>query len=170
MSERKDRFLLETRVNGKEVSLTAQYRETLLQVLRNRLGLTGAKHSCDMQVCGACTVLVDGAPVSSCTYLAYETRGREVTTIEGLGGADGHLHPVQEAFVCENGFQCGFCTPGMVLTTKVLLEQNPGPTDSEIREYLRGNICRCTGYEPIVESVKLAARKLAGEEGEGHGA
>lgn len=150
-------------VNGRPVSVTAEPRETLLQVLRTRVGLTGAKHSCDMQVCGACTVLVDDAPVSACTYLAYEARGRSVTTIEGVA-RDGCLHPVQEAFIAEHGFQCGFCTSGMILSTIALLEEQPDPTDQQIQDWLRGNICRCTGYLPIVHAVQAAAAKLRGKE------
>jgi len=146
-------------VNGKEYNMQIEPQETLLEVLRNRLHLMGAKRSCDSQVCGTCTVLVDGMPVSACTYLAYEARGKEVTTIEGLM-QDGRLHPVQQAFLENNGFQCGFCTPGMILAAVSLLRENPNPTDEEIKRYMRGNLCRCTGYVKIIESIKDAARRM----------
>lgn len=146
-------------VNGKEYNMQIEPQETLLEVLRNRLHLMGAKRSCDCQVCGTCTVLVDGMPVSACTYLAYEARGKEVTTIEGLM-QDGRLHPVQQAFLENNGFQCGFCTPGMILAAVSLLRENPNPTDEEIKRYMRGNLCRCTGYVKIIESIKDAARRM----------
>jgi carbon-monoxide dehydrogenase small subunit len=153
-------FALCTRVNGRNVELIIQPQETLAEVLRERLRLTGAKVSCDVQVCGACTVLVDGLPVSACTYLAYEARGREVLTIEGLATSRDALHPIQQAFVDENGFQCGFCTPGMILSVKALLAQMPEPDEATIREWLGGNLCRCTGYQMIVEAVKAAAATL----------
>lgn len=146
-------------VNGGPVEIKIEARETLLDVLRERLGLYGAKRSCDLGVCGACTVLVDGLPVSSCTYLAYETDGRRVTTIEGL--ADGeHLHPLQREFVRQGGLQCGYCTGGMILTLKAFLEDHPAPTEPAIREAIRGNLCRCTGYTKIVDAA-LAASKAS---------
>src|SRR6266540_7024878 len=126
---------LRTRVNGRHYELEIEPQETLAEVLRERLRLTGTKVSCDVQVCGACTVLVDGLPVSACTYLAYETRGRDVLTIEGLAPAPNRLHPIQQAFVEESAFQCGFCTPGMLLAAKSLLDHNPAATDEEIAEY-----------------------------------
>jgi aerobic carbon-monoxide dehydrogenase small subunit len=139
-------------VNGHPVELTIEPREALLDVLRERLGLRGAKRSCDAQVCGTCTVLVDGEPVSACTYLAYEVRDREVLTIEGL--ADGQdLHPIQRAFVVHGALQCGYCTPGMILTVSALLADNPNPTEAEVRAGLAGNLCRCTGYTKIIEAV-----------------
>jgi carbon-monoxide dehydrogenase small subunit len=149
-------------VNGRPVELTVEPRETLLEVLRERLGLTGTKKSCDVQVCGACSVLVDGLPVSSCTYLAYEARGKQVLSIEGLAQGE-QLHPIQEAFVEHGALQCGFCTPGMVLSVKALLDESPAPSEAEIKHYLRGNLCRCTGYKKIVEAVVDAAGRLATE-------
>lgn len=149
---------LRTRLNGREIELTIEPQETLAEVLRERLHQTGTKVSCDVQVCGACTVLLDGLPVSACTLLAYEARDRDVLTIEGLADSTGHLHPLQEAFIAENGFQCGFCTPGMILAAKSLLEHHPTATDDEIIEYMDGNICRCTGYRPIVAAIRRAQR------------
>ena len=140
------------RVNGEDTALTLEPRELLIDVLRDRMGLRGAKRSCDIGVCGACTVLVDGMPATSCSTLACDADGREVTTIEGLGG-EGELDPVQRAFVQHGAMQCGFCTPGMVLAVKSLLAQHPNPTEEEVRHYLRGNLCRCTGYVKIIEAV-----------------
>ena len=153
-------FLLETCVNGRPVRLEIEPQETLAEVLRERLHLTGTKVSCDVQVCGACTVLVDGLPVSACTYLAYETRGRDVLTIEGLAGSSQELHPLQAAFVEENAFQCGFCTPGMILAAKSLLDEHAQATEDEIIAYMEGNICRCTGYRPIVAAIQRAQESL----------
>lgn len=147
-------------VNGTRHEIDVEPHELLLDVIRNRLGLTGSKRSCDVQVCGACTVLLDGRPVSSCTLLAFEADGRQVLTIEGVA-TNGKLHPLQEAFIEKGGFQCGFCTPGMILTAKVLLEENPAPSEEEIIEFMNGNICRCTGYKKIIESIVAAAEKLA---------
>ena len=154
-------FVLRMVVNGNETEQRIEPAETLAEVLRERLHLTGAKISCDMQVCGACTVLVDGLPVSACTYLAYEARGREVLTVEGLAEHDGPLHPLQQAFIDENGFQCGFCTPGMILAAKSLLDRNPDASEAEIVSYMEGNLCRCTGYRPIVHAIQAAQRKMA---------
>jgi carbon-monoxide dehydrogenase small subunit len=148
-------------VNGEETVQRIEPAETLAEVLRERLHLTGAKISCDMQVCGACTVLVDGLPVSACTYLAYEARDRHVLTIEGLVEHDGPLHPLQQAFIDENGFQCGFCTPGMILAAKSLLDRNPDAAEAEIVAYMDGNLCRCTGYRPIVRAIQAAQRVMA---------
>jgi aerobic-type carbon monoxide dehydrogenase small subunit (CoxS/CutS family) len=131
--------------------------------LRNQLNLTGTKISCEVEVCGACTVLINGLPVSSCTTLAYEARGKNVTTIEGLEKADGTLHPIQQAFIDEFAFQCGFCTPGMIMSAKALLDENPKPSRSEIIHHMDGNICRCTGYVPIVNAVQRAAEAMAKE-------
>ena len=128
---------------------------TLLDLLRDRLSLKGAKRSCDLQVCGACTILVNGKAVSACTYLAYEARGAEVLTIEGL--ADGNrLHPLQQAFIDNGAFQCGFCTPGMILTATEILKKNPRASEQDVRHSLEGNLCRCTGYENIVKSIVAA--------------
>ncbi|MGV3653268.1 MAG: (2Fe-2S)-binding protein [Noviherbaspirillum sp.] len=147
-------------LNGKEESATIEPRELLVDVLRDRFCLTGTKRSCDVEVCGACTVLVDGMPVSSCTTLAADVDGRAVTTIEGVSGG-GQLDPVQQAFVEHGAMQCGFCTPGMVLAVKSLLAQETAPDEPTIRHYLRGNLCRCTGYTKIIEAVKdLAQRQV----------
>ena len=145
-----------TTINGRAQTLQIEPRETLADVLRDRLGLTGTKISCDVQVCGACTVLVDGLPVSACTYLAYETRGRSVLSIEGLAPSPDQLDVLQQAFVEENAFQCGFCTPGMLLAAKSLLDHQPEAGEHEIAEYLEGNLCRCTGYKPIMAAVVRA--------------
>lgn len=143
-------------VNGEERSLEVEGRTLLVHALRDGLGLTGAHIGCDTSQCGACTVLLDGRAVKSCTVLALQAEGREVTTIEGLA-ADGELHPLQRAFVEHHGLQCGFCTPGIILTAADLLSHNAAPSDEEIRHALRGNLCRCTGYQGIVESVRAAA-------------
>jgi aerobic carbon-monoxide dehydrogenase small subunit len=145
-------------VNGTLHELDIEPQELLLDVIRDRLGLTGSKRSCDMQVCGACTVLLDGRPVSACTLLAFEARDRAVLTIEGVA-QNGKLHPLQEAFIEKGGFQCGFCTPGMILTAKVLLDENPHPTEADIIEFMNGNICRCTGYKKIIESIVAAGKR-----------
>ena len=147
-------------LNGKPVALEVEPHVDLLRLLRDTLGLTGAKRSCDMQVCGACTVLVDGRPVSACTLLAFEVRGADVVTIEGLvgqGPVGERAHPLMRAFIEHAGFQCGYCTPGMILTAKSLLDEEPAPSEERVREYMEGNICRCTGYKKIVESVRGAA-------------
>ncbi|MCZ6449328.1 MAG: (2Fe-2S)-binding protein [Deltaproteobacteria bacterium] len=146
-------------VNGIRHEIDVEPHELLLDVVRNRLGLTGTKRSCDVQVCGTCTVLLDGRPVSSCTLLAIEARDREILTIEGLA-QDGKLHPLQQAFIEYGGFQCGFCTPGMILTAKTLLEENASPTEEDIIQFMQGNICRCTGYKKIIESIMAAAKKM----------
>jgi carbon-monoxide dehydrogenase small subunit len=142
-------------VNGEERSLEVEDRSLLVHALRDGLGLTGAHIGCDTSQCGACTVLLDGRAVKSCTVLARQAEGREVTTIEGLA-PDGELHPLQRAFVEHHGLQCGFCTPGVILTATDLLAHNGSPTDEEIRHALRGNLCRCTGYQGIVESIRAA--------------
>ncbi|MCM8750279.1 (2Fe-2S)-binding protein [Thermomicrobiaceae bacterium CFH 74404] len=147
-------------VNGQAVRAEVEPRVTLADFLRDELGLTGTKLGCEHGVCGACTVLVDGAAVRSCLILAVQAEGADVLTIEGLAG-DG-LHPVQEAFWEHHGLQCGFCTPGMVLTAYALLQERPSPSEEEIREALAGNLCRCTGYQNIVVAVRAAAEKLAG--------
>ena len=142
-------------VNGEERSLEVAGRTLLVHALRDGLGLTGAHIGCDTSQCGACTVLLDGRAVKSCTVLAHQAAGREITTIEGLA-SDGTLHPLQHAFVEHHGLQCGFCTPGIILTAADLLSRNGSPSDEEIRHALRGNLCRCTGYQGIVESVRAA--------------
>jgi carbon-monoxide dehydrogenase small subunit len=153
-------MLLRMTVNGRPIELEIEPREILLDVVRDRLGLTGAKRSCDVQVCGACTVLIDGIPVSACCTLAYEANGKSVETVEGLAFA-GHLHPIQQAFIEKGALQCGFCTSGMLLTTKAFLADNPHPTREQIKHELAGNLCRCTGYWNIIEAVEEAARLLA---------
>ena len=146
-------------VNGEERSYEVEPRLLLAHFLREKLGLTGTHVGCDTTSCGACTVLVDGVPIKSCTHFAVQVDGREVKTVEGLAnGAE--LHPLQQGFHEEHGLQCGFCTPGMLLVSAALLEQNPDPTEEEIRWALSGNICRCTGYQNIVKSVQWAATKL----------
>jgi len=147
---------LETTVNGIAVQVEVPQHRMLIDLLRTDLALTGTKLSCDMQVCGACTVLVDGQPVSACTMLAYEARGRRVETIEGLA-AGGRIHPLQESFIAHGGLQCGFCTPGMIMAAKALLHEIPHPTVGDIKWYMKGNICRCTGYKKIVEAIQAAA-------------
>ena len=147
-------------LNGKLQELDVEPHDLLLDVIRDRLGLTGAKRSCDVQVCGACTLLVDGRPVSACTTLAFEVRGRSVMTIEGLA-ENGKLHPLQQAFIEHGGFQCGFCTPGMILAAKALLDENPRPTEEELKHFMHGNICRCTGYKKIIESIMAAAKNMS---------
>jgi aerobic-type carbon monoxide dehydrogenase small subunit (CoxS/CutS family) len=157
---------LMTRVNGTVHRVQVEPRETLAELLRNRLGLTGTKVSCDVQVCGACTVLVGGLPVSACTFLAYEARDADVLTVEGLAPSPTLLHPIQQAFLDENALQCGFCTPGMLLATKALLDDHPDATEQEIVEYLDGNLCRCTGYKPIVAAVVRARDQLRATTGD----
>jgi aerobic-type carbon monoxide dehydrogenase small subunit (CoxS/CutS family) len=143
-------------VNGSKYEVRAETR-TLLDILRDDLGLMGTKEGCGVGMCGACAVLVDGKPLSSCLLLAEQAAGKEILTIEGLGSAD-HLHPVQQAFLDEGAFQCAYCTPGFVLTTVALLGENPSPSDEEIREYLAGNLCRCGSYQNILRAVKTASQ------------
>jgi aerobic carbon-monoxide dehydrogenase small subunit len=147
-------------VNGRRHVLTIEPCDLLVDTLRDQLGLTGTKRSCDVQVCGACTVLVDGAPVSACTYLTYEARDKEVLTIEGLAHGDA-LHPMQQAFIDHAALQCGFCTPGMILAATALVREHPRPDVAAIKHYMRGNICRCTGYKKILEAIQAAAEVIA---------
>ena len=147
------------KVNGVDRSAVAEPRRTLSDFLRHDLELTGTHVGCEHGACGACTVIVDGEPVRSCLMLAVQASGSEITTIEGLMGADGSLHPVQEAFRDAHGFQCGFCTPGFLMTTVSFLDENPSPSDEEIREAISGNICRCTGYGSIVAGVQLTVER-----------
>ena len=149
-------------VNDARHTLELEPRTLLVHALRDGLGLTGTHIGCDTSQCGACTVLVDGRAVKSCTLLALQVEGSEVTTIEGLAAGDG-LHPIQQAFVEHHGLQCGFCTPGMILTTVDLLTRDPEPDEETIRVSLRGNLCRCTGYDAIVDSVQAASAALRGE-------
>ncbi len=153
MSTRVD---LRTSVNGDERRDSVEPRLLLIHYLRDVVGLTGSHVGCDTSSCGACTVLLDGEAVKSCTVLAAQAEGAEVTTIEGIGG-DGELHPLQEAFWSEHGLQCGYCTPGMIMAAADLLERNPNPSPEEIRKGLEGNLCRCTGYQNIVRAVQVAA-------------
>jgi aerobic-type carbon monoxide dehydrogenase small subunit (CoxS/CutS family) len=148
-------------VNGMAYPVEIEPGRSLLSVLRTEVGLTGAKEGCDDSECGACMVLMDGEPVNSCSYLALQADGREIVTIEGLAGADGSLHPLQQAFLDQGGVQCGFCTPGMLISAKALLDRNPRPSEEEIRLALSGNLCRCTGYSGIVRAVQSAAEQLA---------
>jgi carbon-monoxide dehydrogenase small subunit len=154
--------VVELKVNGESRSAEVEPRMLLAHFLRESLGLTGTHIGCDTSSCGACTVLLDGVPVKSCTMFAVQARGRDVSTVEGLEGPDG-LHPMQEAFHEEHGLQCGFCTPGMMLSAIALLKENPKPSEEEIRWGLSGNVCRCTGYENIVKAVQRAAGAMREE-------
>ena len=147
-------------INGRRYSHEVEPRLLLIHYLREVVGLTGPHIGCETSICGACTVLLNGKAVKACTMFAVQAHGAELVTIEGLA-SDGKLHPVQEAFWNEHALQCGFCTPGMILASAQLLERNPHPSDEEIRHGLEGNLCRCTGYQHIVNSVQAAARKLA---------
>jgi carbon-monoxide dehydrogenase small subunit len=146
-------------VNGEQRETQVKPDELLIDFVRERLRLTGTKRSCDMEVCGTCTVLLDGRAVSSCSLFAFELDGKHLTTIEGLEGPDG-LDPLQKAFIRCGGFQCGFCTPGMILLAKSLLSENPEPTREQVCAYMDANICRCTGYQMIVESILHAAKEM----------
>ncbi len=153
--------IVRLKVNGAEQESTVQTHHTLLEVLRRDFKLFGAREGCGIGMCGACTVLVDSKPVSSCLILAPFAQGKEIQTSEGLT-ADGRLHPIQEAFIDHNAFQCSYCTPGFILTTKSFLEENPNPTSEEIRSYLAGNLCRCGSYRKIEDAVLDAAARLRG--------
>jgi len=153
---------LQITVNGRPQSLDADPRTLLVSLLRDQLALTGTHVGCDTSQCGACTVLLDGQPVKSCSMLALQAQGRSVTTVEGLAPAGGGLHPLQEAFMNCHGLQCGFCTPGMMMAAAGLLAKNPNPSPDEIADALDGNLCRCTGYVNIVESVHQAAQAMQG--------
>jgi carbon-monoxide dehydrogenase small subunit len=148
-------------VNGKQVSKEVEGRTLLVQFLRDQLGLTGTHVGCDTSQCGACVVHIDGTSVKACTVLAAQAEGAEITTIEGLA-QNGELHPMQAAFKEHHGLQCGFCTPGMVMSAVDLLKHNPDPSDQEVREWLQGNICRCTGYHNIVKAIQAAAQSMRG--------
>jgi len=144
-------------INGEDVEFLCEPRQSLLEVLRETLGLTGAKEGCNNGNCGACNVILDGALVNSCLVLAVEIDGRNVTTIEGIATPQG-LHPLQEKFIAHAALQCGFCTPGFIVASKALLDQNPNPSENEVRQWLAGNLCRCTGYDRIVRAVLDAAQ------------
>jgi len=147
-------------INGGPCDVMVNPEESLLQLLRDELGLKGTKEGCGTGYCGACTVLVDGAPVNSCLFFAVDADRHEVTTIEGLATNDGTMHPLQSAFVKAGGLQCGFCTPGVIMSAAALLAEHPAPSESEVRASLAGNICRCTGYQSIVNAVLTAAEEL----------
>ena len=159
----KDTRSIALSVNGARHEVEVETRLTLADCLRHRLGLTGTHLGCEHGVCGACTVLVDGQAVRSCLMLAVQAAGAEVTTVEGLAGADGTLHPLQAAFRDNHGLQCGFCTPGILMTLVEFLDENPAPSETEVREAISGNLCRCTGYQGIVAAALDAAARLRGE-------
>ncbi len=158
---------INVRVNGEDRQVEVDTRMIVAEMLRERLRLTGVHIGCATGNCGACTVFLDGATVKSCCVLAADVDGAEITTIEALSSGPDDLHPIQESFVQNQGLQCGFCTPGMILAAKALLESNPDPTEDEIRHGISGNLCRCTGYHFIVKSIQDAARRLAGGAGNG---
>ncbi len=160
---RKQKAHIAFSLNGEPCEVAFAPHKTLLEVLREDLSLTGTKHGCELGECGTCTVLLDGNPVLSCLVLGLDVEGREVTTVEGLQLPDGSLHPLQSAFADLGAAQCGYCTPGFLLAAKRLLEKNPAPSRHEIAEALSGNLCRCTGYIKIYESVELAAARMRGE-------
>jgi len=149
------------RVNGKDYTLEVPTQRLLLDCLRYDLGLTGTKEGCSVGVCGACTVLMDGKPISSCLALAVFADGKDIVTVEGLAQEE-RLHPVQQAFIDYGGFQCGICTPGMVVAAKALLDEHPNPTPEDIKEWMMGNLCRCTGYYKIIESIQGASARMQG--------
>ena len=155
--------LLSLTVNGERREVAAAVHRTLLEVLREDLGLTGTKHGCELGECGTCTVLVDGEPVLSCLVLPVEVEGRRITTVEGMAQA-GRLHPLQQAFAELGAAQCGYCTPGILLTATALLAERPSPTRQEVKEALAGNLCRCTGYTKILDAVELAALRMGRQE------
>jgi len=150
---------IQLQVNGLAYKVEVEPRRTLLELIREDLELTGTKEGCGLGECGTCTVLLDGKPIKSCITLAVQAGGREVTTIEGLEKSDGTLHPIQQAFIDHGAIQCGFCTPGMVLSAKALLDENSRPTEIEVREAIAGNLCRCTGYQKIVEAILSVSSK-----------
>jgi carbon-monoxide dehydrogenase small subunit len=153
------KHLVELKINGETYSLAIEPWRTLQSVLRDDIGLTGAKDACGTGDCGACTILMDGKPVASCLVLAVEAQGKEILTIEGLA-KDGRLHPLQEAFIELGAIQCGYCTPGMILSAKALLDENPKPNEAEVKNAIAGNLCRCTGYTKIIEAILAASQKL----------
>ena len=155
------RYERQFRVNGRNHLVEIEAATPLLELLRTHLGLTGTKEGCDDSECGACMVLVDNKPVNSCSYLALQASGGEITTIEGLSDGE-RLHPIQAALLAEGGVQCGYCTPGMTISAKALLDENPHPSEEEIRQALGGNLCRCTGYQKIIKAVLRAAQETGG--------
>jgi len=150
--------LITLNINGETYEVAVEPRTTLFDMLHDKLGLTGTKKSCDLGNCGSCTVLIDNKPVLSCLILAVEAQGKDILTIEGLE-KNGQLHPLQQAFIDYAALQCGFCTPGMILSAKALLDSNPQPTEEEVKEAISGNLCRCTGYTNIVEAILKVARR-----------
>jgi len=150
------------KVNGIKYAVDVKPQRTLVEVLRETLGLTGTKKSCNEGECGACTVLMDGKPVASCLVLAIDAQGKEILTIEGLSEGE-NLHPIQEAFLKHGGIQCGFCTPGMVMSAKAFLDEHPKPTQTEVRQAISGNLCRCTGYQQIVDSIMAGSKMMKRE-------
>ena len=154
---------IKLRVNGVDYEGTVEVRKTLVDFLREDLGLCGTNIGCEHGVCGACTILMNGETVRSCIMLAVQAEGAELMTVEGLARPSGELHPIQEAYREKHGLQCGFCTPGFLMTTYELLQKNPSATVDEMKEWLSGHLCRCTGYQDILESVKLAASRVRGE-------
>ena len=153
---------LKVTVNGRPFELWIKPKTTLLQLLRNDLGLTGAKQSCMDNSCGACTVIVDQMAVKACSILALQVNGKDVTTVEGLASRDGKLHPLQQAFLEHHAFQCGFCTPGKLMSSKAMLDENPHPTEEDVRRDMEGNLCRCTGYHQYIEAIMEVAQKKEG--------
>ena len=156
-----ERIVIKATINGEEQEFLSDSRDSLLEALRDRIGLTGAKEGCNNGNCGACAVIMDGRLVNSCCVLAAEVEGASILTIEGVAG-EGELHPIQQCFLEEAALQCGICTPGFIMSSKALLEQNPNPTEHEIRFWLSGNLCRCTGYDKIVRAVQRAGEIMRG--------
>ncbi len=152
--------LIQLDINNQIYEVPINNRDLLVDVIRKKVGLTGTKKGCGEGDCGACTVLVDGAPILSCLTLAVSCQGKKITTIEGLADDQGNLHPIQQSFLDHGAVQCGFCTPGMILTTKAMLDKNPQPDDRSIKRGIAGNICRCTGYKKIVEAIGASAKKI----------
>jgi carbon-monoxide dehydrogenase small subunit len=156
-----ERIVINATINGEPQEFLADTRDSLLEALRDRIGLTGAKEGCNNGNCGACAVIMDGRLVNSCCVLAAEVEGADILTVEGVAG-EGELHPIQQSFLEEAALQCGICTPGFIMSSKALLETNPNPTEHEIRFWLSGNLCRCTGYDKIVRAVQRAAEQMRG--------
>ena len=152
------KHIIKLHVNGEDYEVLTEIHKTLLEVLRENLGLTGTKRGCDLGACGACTVLINDKPHLSCLTLAVDVQGKKITTIEGLA-KDGELHPLQKAFAEKGAIQCGFCTPGMILTARAFLDENPHPSEEEVKKAISGNLCRCTGYVKIVEAARSVAEK-----------
>ena len=157
-----ERIVISAQINGEPLQFLTDERDSLLEALRERIGLTGVKEGCNNGNCGACALLLDGRLVNSCLVMAAEVEGAEITTVEGLAGDDG-LHPLQQAFLEEAALQCGICTPGLLMASKALLDQNPSPTEHEVRFWLAGNLCRCTGYDKVIRAVLLASERMKGQ-------